>query len=113
LGRTGLVDHVLPWRVVAVRHGLAHEHHRGVLLSEGPEPALHRRPEERMEGRDPGLLDDEQRRSPLLQPLLYSVKEIKKDRHEMLLPERHQVRQLEDLERALTQALGLSTGQLT
>src|SRR3989442_7327211 len=65
-----------------------------------------------MECRDPCLLDDEQRRSPLLQPLLDSVKEIEKDRHEMLLAERHQVGHLEDLEPALTQVLGLSIEQM-
>src|SRR5438445_11775886 len=112
LGRTGLEDDVVPRRVDHVRHALAHEHHRGVLLSEGPQPALHRRTEERMECRDPCLLDDEQRRSPLLQPLLDSVKEIEKDWHEMLLPERHQVGHLEDLEPALTKVLALSIEQM-
>src|SRR5947209_8472967 len=65
-----------------------------------------------MERRDPCFLDDEQRWSPRLQPLLYSVKEVEEDRHEMFLPKRHQVGHLEDLEPALTQALGLSIEQV-
>src|SRR3989454_665215 len=112
LGRTGLEDDVVPRRVDHVRHALAHEYHRGVLLPEGPQPALHRGPEERMERRDPCFLDDEQRWSPRLQPLLYSVKEVEEDRHEMFLPKRHQVGHLEDLEPALTQVLGLSIEQV-
>src|SRR5437867_1433597 len=112
LGRTGLEDDVVPRRVDHVRHALAHEDDCCVLLPKRPQPALHRRPEERMEGRDPGLLDDEQRRSSLLQPLFYSVKEVKKDRHEMLLPECHQVGHLEDLEPALTKVLALSIEQM-
>jgi hypothetical protein len=54
-----------------------------------------------MERSDPGLLDDEQRRGPLLKALLHSVKEIQKDRNEMLLPERHQMRHLKDLKPAV------------
>src|SRR5438552_16270498 len=89
LGRTGLEDDVVPRRVDHVRHTLAHEHDRGVLLPEGPQPALHGGPEKRMERRDPGLLDDEQRWRPRLQSLFYAVEEVEEDRYRVLLPERH------------------------
>src|SRR5439155_15839007 len=112
LGRTGLKDDVVPRRVDHVRHALAHEHHRCVPLPEGPQPTLHRSPEERMERRDPCLLDDEQRWSPLLQPLLHSVKEVEKDWDKMLLPKRHQVGHLEELESTLTKILSLSIEQV-
>jgi len=47
-----------------------------------------------------------------LQALLDSVKEVEKDRHEMLLPECHQMRHLEDLEPALAQVVGLSVEEM-
>src|SRR3989475_3010159 len=108
LRRTGLEDDVATRGVHDVRHALAHENHRGVLLPQSPEPALHRVPKKRVERRDPRFLDDEQRGRPFLQALLDSVKEVEKDRHEMLLPECHQMRHVEDLEPPLHPIVGLS-----
>src|SRR3989442_7022722 len=66
-----------------------------------------------MQRSDPRFLDDEQRRSTLLQSLLYSVKEVEKDRHQMLLSERHQVGHLEDLEPPLAQVVSLSVEKMS
>src|SRR5438093_748605 len=83
LCRTGLENHVSTRGIDDVRHALAHEHDCRVLLPERPEPALDRGAEERMECGDPGLLDDQKRWSPGLQPLLHSMKEVEEDRDEV------------------------------
>jgi hypothetical protein len=85
----------------------------GVLAKDSPQPALHGSAEERMECHDPGLLDDEQRWRAFLQSLLHSMEEVEKDRDEMLLPERHQVGHLEDLQAPLAQTFGLSVEQMS
>src|SRR5205807_4086405 len=84
---------------------LAAEHPGRVLLPERPEPLLDLLPEDAVERGDPGLLDDQEARASLPEPLLDPVKEVEQYRDQGLLAEVHQMADLEDLEGARAEAV--------
>ena len=105
LRRARLQDEVAPHRTDHVCQALTDEDHGRILLAERPEPLLELLPEQGVQGRDPGLLDDQERRALVPEPLLDPVEQVEQHGDEILLPQRHQVAHLEDLEAARAQAV--------
>ena len=73
--------------------------------------SLRREVEVELEGEETRL--DRRIARELEEALLHLVKEVEQDRHEMLLPERHQVGHFEDLEPPLTQVVRLSVEKMS